>query len=235
MKIAWIEAAEWRCHHQAIPVVTVCLCNSTLPQCITTTLLFPVYRSRPNTRFFGCLVIHSVFETRPKCSDQDQDQDRNSAAKIRRLHRPIVTNRLPNNRISKVTSRLNRDYRSQKVSSGVEILIFARNMSPGDASSTRITHVWTMQTRSCTASLPVIFLSYSVARTRPPALFYNNHPLPLFMISWTDFTGYLSGPESTSKSPHSPRPTTLTFGHPAYLRELISPYQPSTLSLIAIR
>ena len=55
------------------------------------------------------LVYQAVLETRPKCSDQDQHRDRNSTAKIRRLHRRIiVTNRLPNNRISKVTS--NRDH-----------------------------------------------------------------------------------------------------------------------------
>ena len=66
----------------------------------------------------------------------------------------------------------------------------------------------------CMASLPAIFLGYSVARTRPPAFFYNNHPLSLFMISWTDFTGYLSGPESTSKSPHSPTiPSHLAIRH----------------------
>jgi len=57
-------------------------------------------------------------------------------------------------------------------------------------------------------------LNYSVARTRPPALFYNNHPLTLFMISLTDFTGYLSGPESTLKSPNSPTiPSHLVIRH----------------------
>ena len=85
-------------------------------------------------------------------------------------------------------------------------------------------HVWTMQTRFCTASLPVIFLSYSVARTRPPVLFYNNHPLPLFIVSWTDFTG-----PNRLQNRHTHLYNALTFGHPAYLRELIYPYQPSRL------
>jgi len=50
-----------------------------------------------------------MFRPRPR----PQLQDRNSTAKIRRLHRRIVTNRLPNNGISKLTS--NRDYRRPKV------------------------------------------------------------------------------------------------------------------------
>ena len=76
------------------------------------------------------------------------------------------------------------------------------------------------------ASLPVIFLSYSVARTRPPALFYNNHPLPLFMMDrlhWLHIRARIDFKIATLTY------NTLTFGHPAYLRELISPYQPSRL------
>ena len=46
------------------------------------------------------------------------------------------------------------------------------------------------------------------------ALFYNNHPLTLFMMSLTDFTGYHSGHESTLKSPHSPTiPSHLVIRH----------------------
>ena len=85
-----------------------------------------------------------------------------------------------------------------------------------------------MQTHFCTASLPVIFLSYSAARTRPPT---HSPQLPQFMILGTDFTGYLSGPKLTSKSPHLPTiPSHLVIRHTLnYLRELISPYQPSRL------
>ena len=50
----------------------------------------------------------------------------------------------------------------------------------------------------------------------------------LFNTSWTGFTSSQSAIGLTSKSPlWLTRQKTLSSGHPAYLRELISPYQPS--------
>jgi len=58
------------------------------------------------------------------------------------------------------------------------------------------------------------------------ALFYSSQVLFLFNTSWTGFTGSQSALGMTSKSPLW-LTRLLSSGHPAYLRELISPYQPS--------
>ena len=57
--------------------------------------LVVVSDSATDKRNIAASLYASVLETRPQCSDQYQDEDRNFTAKIRHLHQRIATNRLP--------------------------------------------------------------------------------------------------------------------------------------------